>query len=262
VDTRDRTALTGRRLPAATAAALLFLAALSVGAVLVFSGRLSLTPGLAPGGAVFYAVTYHYGFAFYDRDLKEVPAMEVRAGETVTLYIVPAQALPEAVFLGYAERSAKLGIGGLAPGDPGIRAKMLEDLALGNVEHIVGIAGHPVYVTTDVGSVLGGRPFRQAGPATLAEAVSQRDPAIKTVTFKAKRVGDFDVLCVDSGVDGAGTCGWGHKWMVGKNAFVVRPRRARPRGRPRYTPVLPKPPSPRVESGSRSTSTRRACATG
>jgi len=274
VDTRDRAALTGRRLPAATAAALLSLAALSVGAALVLSGTLSLTPRFAPGGAVFYVVTYHYGFAFYDRDLVEVDAMEARVGETVTLYIVPAQALPETVFLAYAERSLKRGIGGLAPGDAGIRAKLMEDLALGNVEHIVGIASHPVYVTTDVSSVLGGHPFRKAGPTTLAEAVSRRDPAIKRLTFKTKKVGDFDVLCIDSGMDGAGTCGWGHKWMVAKNAFVVRPRR-RPRGahavrlsaiegrcRRRYAPVLPKPPSPRVESGSRSTSTSRACATG
>ena len=229
--------------------------------MLVFSGALSLTPRLAPDGAVFYVVPYHYGFAFYDRDLKEVDSMEVRVGETVTLYIVPGQALPEAVFLAYAERSLKLGIGGLPPGDPRIRAKMLEDLALGNAEHIVGIASHPVYATTDVGSVLGGRPFREAGPATLADAVSERDPAIKAVTFKAKKVGDFDVLCVDSGMDGAGTCGWGHKWMVGKNAFVVRPRRARARHRPRYAPVLPKPLSPRAESGSRSTSTSRTRAT-
>ena len=211
----------------------LALAALSVGTALVFSGKLSLTPPLAPGGVVFYAVPYSYGFAFYDRDLKEIDAMEARLGETVTLYIVPAQALPEAVFLAYAERSMRLGIGGLPPGDPRIRDKMREDLALGNVEHIVGIAGHPVYVTTDVSSVLGGRPYRKAGPATLAEAVSRRDPAIKALTFKAKKVGAFDVLCVDSGMDGAGTCGWGHKWMVSKNGFVVRPRRARPRRRPR-----------------------------
>ena len=240
----------------------LTLALLTVGAALVFSGRLSLTTQLAPGGGVaFYLVPYRYGFAFYDRDLKEVDSMEVRVGETVTLYIVPGQALPEAVFLAYAERSLKLGIGGLPPGDPRIRDKMREDLALGNVEHIVGIAGHPVYATTDVASVLGGRPFRQDGPATLAEAVSRHDPAIRAVTFKAKKVGDFDVLCVDSGMDGAGTCGWGHKWMVGKNAFVVRPRRARQRRRARYTPVLPKPPSPRAEAGSRSTSTSRARAT-
>jgi len=235
---------------------LLALTALTVGAGLVFSGKLALTSRRAPDGDVFYVVPYHYGFAFYDRDFKEVDAMEVRVGTRVTLYIVPAHALPEATFLAYVERSMKVGVGGLAPGDPKIRAKMLEDLALGNVEHIVGIAGHPVYVTTDVGLVLGGRPFREAGPASLGEAVSRRDPAIKAVTFTAKKVGDFDVLCVDSGMDGAGTCGWGHKWMVGKNAFVVRPRR-----RSRYAPVLPKPLSPRAESGSRSTSTSRARAT-
>ena len=233
------------------------LVALSVTAVLVFSGRLSLIPRLVAHGAVFYLVPYHYGFAFYDRDLKEIAAMEVRVGETVTVHVVPAQALPEAVFQAYAERSMGLAIAALPPGDPRIRDKIREDLALGNIEHIVGIAGHPVYITTDVAAVLGGRPFRESGPATLAEAVAQRDSAIKAVTFTAKRVGEFDVLCVDSGIDGAGTCGWGHKWMIARKAFVVRPRRRRDR-----PPVEGRPRIPRmrtVRRQSRATSYTLPC---
>jgi len=224
VDARDRAPLTGRRLPIATAAALLSLTALSVAAVLVFLGRLPLElPQRAGTGAVFYVVPYHYGFAFYDRDLNEIETVEVKAGEAVTLHVVPAHALPETVFREYVERSMKLALGGLPAADPAIRRKMQEDLALGNVEHIVGIAAHPVYVTTDVASVLRGRPFRDGGPATLREAVGQGDPSIKSVTFTAKKVGAYDVICVDSGMDGGGTCGWGHKWMVSKGAFVVRP---------------------------------------
>ena len=146
---------------------------------------------------MFYLVPYHYGFAFYDRDLVERERIEVRAGEVITLVIVPAQALPEAVFLEYAERTLRLSVGGLPAGDPRIRTKMMEDLALGNVEHIIGVAAHPVYVTTAVAAVLGGERFRRGGPRTLAEAVRQKDPAIKSVTFTAKRVGAFDVLCVD-----------------------------------------------------------------
>ena len=208
----------------ATAAALVALTALSVAAVLVFLGRLPLGfPQRAGTGAVFYVVAYHYGFAFYDRDLNEIETVEVKAGEAVTLHIVPAHALPEAVFRQYAERSMKRAIGGLPAGDPAIRRKLQEDLDLGNVEHIVGIAAHPVYLATDVAPVLRGRPFRENGPATLREAVSQGDPSIKSVTFTAKKVGAFDVLCVDSGMDGAGTCGWGHTAMVAKGAFVVRP---------------------------------------
>jgi hypothetical protein len=200
------------------------LAALTVLAGLVFTGRISLAPRSPEGaGTVFYLVPYHYGFAFYDRDLVERERIEVKVGETVTLVIVPAQALPEAVFLEYAERSLRLSIGGLEPGDSRIRAKVLEDLALGNVEHIIGIAAHPVYVTTDVNAVLGGERFRQGGPRTLAEAIRQKDPAIRSVTFTARRVGAFDVLCVDSGMEGTGTCGWGHKWMVAKGGLVVRP---------------------------------------
>jgi hypothetical protein len=208
----------------ATAAALVALTALSAATILVFLGRLPLGfPQRAGTGPVFYVVAYHYGFAFYDRDLNEIETIEVKVGEVVTLHIVPAHALPEAAFRQYAERSMKRAIGGLPAGDPAIRRKLQEDLDLGNVEHIVGIAAHPVYLATDVASVLRGRPFRENGPATLREAVSQRDPSMKTVTFTAKKVGAFDVICVDSGMDGAGTCGWGHNAMTAKGAFVVRP---------------------------------------
>lgn len=179
--------------------------------------------GTREAGTVFYVVAYHYGYAFYDGDLNERETIEVKVGEPVTLHIIPSQALPRALSLEYAERSMKLAMGGLAPGDPGIRKKIAEDFALGNVEHIVGIASHPVYVTTSVAPLLAGALFREGGPRTLREAVEQKDPAIKSITFTAKRVGAFDVLCVDSGMDGAGTCGWGHKWMVAKGAFVVRP---------------------------------------
>ncbi len=208
----------------ATVVAFAALTVATVAVGLVFLGRISLVPeGPREAGTVFYVVAYHYGYAFYDADLNERETIDVKVGEPVTLRIVPSQALPRAVSLEYAERTMKLAIGGLAPGDPGIRKKVLEDFALGNVEHIVGIASHPVYVTTSVTPLLAGAPFREQGPRTLREAVEQKDPSIKSVTFTPKRVGAFDVLCVDSGMDGGGTCGWGHKWMVAKGAFVVRP---------------------------------------
>ena len=212
------------RSPAATIIVAAALATLTILVGLVVAGKVRLAPSSPEGqGRVFYLVPYHYGFALYDHDLVESERIEVRAGEVITLVIVPAQALPEDVFLGYAERSLRLAIGGLAPGDPRIRAKILEDLALGNVEHIIGIAAHPVYMMTDVAAVLGGERFRRGGPRTLAEAIRQKDPAIRSVTFTAKKVGAFDILCMDSGPEGAGTCGWGHKWMVAKEGLVVRP---------------------------------------
>lgn len=212
------------RSPAATIIVAAALATLTILVGLVVAGKVRFAPSSPEGqDRVFYLVPYHYGFALYDHDLVERERIEVRAGEVITLVIVPAQALPEDVFLGYAERSLRLAIGGLAPGDPRIRAKILEDLALGNVEHIIGIAAHPVYMMTNVAAVLGGERFRRGGPRTLAEAIRQKDPAIRSVTFTAKKVGAFDILCMDSGPDGAGTCGWGHKWMVAKEGLVVRP---------------------------------------
>ena len=142
--------------------------------VLAFLGKLSLAPRQA--GAVYYVVAYHYGFAFYDRTFAEVPAMEAKAGEPVTLYIVAAHALPKETVLAYSERSLHTSIGGLSPGDPQIRQKLLEDFALGNIEHIVGITGLPVYVPTNVTPALNGKPFREGGPATLREAIEHGEP--------------------------------------------------------------------------------------
>lgn len=97
-------------------------------------------------------------------------------------------------------------------------------MALGNVEHIVGIAGHPVYLTTNVAATLGGKAFREGPPRTLEEAVRANDPAIRSVALTAKRVGSFDVLCVDSGMDGAGTCGCPGRVMLEVPVDVPRPR--------------------------------------
>jgi hypothetical protein len=192
--------------------------------LLVFTGRLSLAPPPpAQAATVFYVVPYHYGFAFYDRDFVERTTLDARAGETVTLLIVPAHALPRETFLAYNERTRAVAVGGLLPGDPKVQAKIVEDLELGNVEHIIGIAGHAVHATTRVAPILAGQRFREHGPRTLEQAVHQRDPSITAVTFTARGPGAYDVLCVDSGMDGSGTCGWGHKWMVAKRAFVVRP---------------------------------------
>lgn len=200
----------------------LALAAVTGGVVLVFLGKISLIPQPSPeGGAVFYVVPYLYGYTFYDREFREVERMEVAQGEQVTLYIVPSHALSREAVLAYAERTVRRGIKDLAPGDPEIRKKIEEDFKLGNIEHIVGISGHPVYVQTDVTAVLEGRLFRAGGPRTVREAVQQKDPAIKKVTFTAKRVGSFDVLCVDSGHGGEATCGWGHQLMTRKGGLVT-----------------------------------------
>jgi hypothetical protein len=203
---------------------LVVLTALTVAFVLAVAGRLPLSVVPAVTGArVFYVLAYHYGYAFFDDRFVEHPAIELREGDTVTLSVVPVQILGREPFFRFAERAIARPIGDLPAGDPRIRRKIEDDMALGNVEHIVGIAGHPVYLTTNVAASLGRTPFRDGPPRTLEEAVRARDPAIRSVTLTAKRVGSFDVLCVDSGMDGAGTCGWGHKWMTARDGFVVRP---------------------------------------
>ena len=210
---------TPRRLALAASVGL-GLVAVTALAVLAFLGKLPFAS--RERGLVYYVVAYHYGFAFYDQAFREVPAMEAKAGVPVTLYVVASHTLPKETVLAYSERSLRTSIGGLPAGDPRIREKLLEDFSLGNIEHIVGITGLPVYVPTEVTPALQGKPFREGGPRTLREAIERGDPTIKSVTFTPAREGSYDVLCVDSGMDGSGTCGWGHKWMVAKDGFIVR----------------------------------------
>jgi len=210
--------LTPKRIPAIMAITIIILAAATV---LALSGTLPLTPQSPPReGTVFYVVPYHYGFAFYDRNFREIERIEVEQGEVVTLYIIPALALPKEVFLEYANRTVQSGIRGLPPGDPLILEKIIEDIRT-NPEHIVGISGYPLHVQTNVSAVLGGRLFREGGPRTLLEAVGSRDPTIKVVTFTADKAGTFDFICLDAGPGGGATCGWGHPWMFAKKAFIV-----------------------------------------
>ena len=209
------------RRPALVAVAAVLLGAVTALAVLAFLGKLPFAR--RESGTTYYVVAYHYGFAFYDRTFTEVATMEAKAGEPVTLYVVAAHALPKQTVLAYSERSLHSFIGGLSPGDPEIRERLLEDFSLGNIEHIVGITGLPVYLPTNVTPSLEGKPFREGGPKTLREAIEREDPTIQAVTFTPSREGTYDVLCIDSGMDGSGTCGWGHKWMVAKGGFVVHP---------------------------------------
>src|SRR3970040_1423418 len=107
------------RHPALTAAAALGLTVLTGLVVLAFLGKFPRAPRDAGrAGAVFYVLAYHYGYAFYDRTFAEVGAMEVKAGEPVTLYIVPSHALPRELVLEYAERSLRAPIGRPAPRGP------------------------------------------------------------------------------------------------------------------------------------------------
>src|SRR3972149_6204451 len=96
------------RHPALTAAAALGLSVLTGLVVLAFLGKFPpAPPDAGRGGTALYVVAYHYGYAFYDRNFSEVAAMEVKAGEPVTLYIVPSQALPRGLVLEYADRSLR-----------------------------------------------------------------------------------------------------------------------------------------------------------
>lgn len=100
----------GWAVAALRAAVTLALAGITAAVALVFVGKIPLGTGeRAEEGTPFYVLAYHYGYAFYDRNFKEVEKIEVKVGETVTLHVVPALALPKEVFLDLGERSVRQG---------------------------------------------------------------------------------------------------------------------------------------------------------
>lgn len=44
-------------------------------------------------GSIFYVVTYHWGYAFYDENFHEVNRIQAKQGGIVTLYAIPAEGL-------------------------------------------------------------------------------------------------------------------------------------------------------------------------
>jgi len=70
---------------------------------------------------------------------------------------------------------------------------------------------------TNVTAALNGRPYREGGPGTLREAVERGDPAIKTVTFTAKRGGRLRRPSLPDFVDNLGLCGYPRRTEEGES---------------------------------------------
>jgi hypothetical protein len=168
--------------------------------------RPAVTPPGGPG-KTFYIVVHHWGFAIYDSEWNEIPRIVVQKGDTVTLYVIPAEALTEEAHEEFEERTIQRGIGDLPPNDPKIMDKIEEAEEAGLLNHSVAILEYGINIPTDVSKVT-------SKANSPREAFLMGNPGGGSVTFTADKVGRFDIICLIF-------CGYGHPWMVLRGGLEV-----------------------------------------
>ena len=155
-----------------------------------------LTSG-APPTKTFNIVTYHWGYALYDKDWNEIEQIEVKRGTTVRLVAFPASVLTDEMREQFKQRTIDNGFGEYQPGDSRIaglvEASYIDPAA---VNHGVLIS----QLNVDL------RP---------KDDVSSLKTAVDSIEFTTDAIGAFDILC-------SVFCGGGHPFMVLEKAFVVK----------------------------------------
>jgi len=169
-----------------------------------------VAPQLSPQATkTFYIVTYHWGFAFYDENLNEIPRIVVNKGDRVTLYVIPAEGLGQEFHEEFEERTMMNGVGQMKPGDMQIMEEMEKAEDGGLLDHSVGIIEYSINLVTDHSKFSG----KAESPQEFLQTENKAN--IPTVTFVADKQGSFALICT---VD----CGYGHAYMVTENGFVVQ----------------------------------------
>lgn len=187
--------------------------AVIVAAVVVvggIAGFLVLNSGQGPA-TEYYAVSYHWGFAFYDKDFNEVQNMTVNQSAHVRIYLLSASGLTQELHEVYEERTMDMGIGS-EHNMTVIMEAMEEAEDAGKLNHgiiISGSYGSKGAISTDIDT-------------GVVDATSIQDLATKlqeknklpVLDFTADTKGNFNIICT---ID----CGEYHADMIAENALRV-----------------------------------------
>ena len=168
-------------------------------------------PAAEKPAKVFYVIAYHWGFAFYDSNLREIDKIVVNKGDRVKIYVFPAEAFSEDFHHEFEEKAVEAGVGDLPPGSPEIEEEIEKAEEQGLLDHGFAIKEFNVNLITDYTMFKG-------NASSLEEflKIESKDAIERhSVTFVADKVGEFDIFC-------SLYCGYGHNYMIAKGAFVVR----------------------------------------
>lgn len=188
----------------------IIIAALVVAVVAAAAGALMVLPAQQQEARVFYVVAYHWGFAFYDEDLNEVPRITVKSGETVKIYVIPSVVFSDDFVSRLERRTLEKGIGGLSPGDPKILEEIKATKEGGLLDHGFLIQGYGQQVFTNH------KEFTTKASSLRELLEKEREEVLEahSIEFRADKPGSYMVICTV-------VCGYGHAWMIVEDGFVV-----------------------------------------
>jgi hypothetical protein len=133
-------------------------------------------------------VAYHWGYALYDQDWKELEQIEVNRGTTVQLTLFPTSVLSDEIKEGLWQRTVDEGIAELSDI---IEANDDPDKA----NHGLSISGYKLDLATTMDT-------------------SNLELAVDSIEFIADTIGTFNLLCPLE-------CGSGHTSMRLEGALIV-----------------------------------------
>jgi len=158
----------------------------------------------------YYAISYHWGFAFYDKNFNEVQNITVNASTHVKIFLLSASGLTEELHSTFEQRTMMNGIGGETNATVIMEAMETAEDA-GKLDHGLAISGYgsKASAVTDIADGVTNATSIQ----DLATKLRDKN-ALPTIDFTADKVGSFNIICT---VD----CGEYHTDMISENAFIV-----------------------------------------
>ena len=159
---------------------------------------------------VFYVVAYHWGFAYYDENLNEIPRISVKKGDRVKIYVFPSTAFDESFRTQLERRTLEKGIGEFKAGDTKILDEIKAAKDNGLLDHGFMIQGYGQQIFTDH------RKFTSRA-TSVKELIEREDESVleaHAIEFTADKAGTYFVICTV-------VCGYGHAWMLDEDGFVV-----------------------------------------
>ena len=139
----------------------------------------------------YYALSYHWGFAFYDKNFNEVQNITVNQSAHVRIYLLSASGLTEELHSTYEQRTMMNGIGGETNATVIMEAMELAEDA-GKLDHGLSISGYgsKAYAVTDIANGITNATSIQ----DLATKLRDKN-ALPTMDFTADKVGTFNIIC-------------------------------------------------------------------
>ena len=160
-------------------------------------------------GTEFYALAYHWGFVFYNRNLQEIQNITVKSGSQVQIHLLSASELTQELHEQIEQRDQNNSVG-MKFSQSQISAAMDSAESHGLIGHGLAIMGS--YMMD--GSITTNNVVSNATSMQSLVSQLQNLHQLPTLEFTANHIGTFSIYC-------RVPCGTYHSYMYRDDGFIV-----------------------------------------